>query len=154
MKKISNFDENQLVISHELLQLLAWLCEKEQESLKKLVTKAMTHGLSDRIHSIPKNLTDHDFEHLQQNITDFFGLLEILLVEVGQEDEVKSIVERGLLPALDQIDTSICDKNTVALSVAKATALGHKNQSKEFAKQTLFKEILKRWKPVKKLECN
>lgn len=142
------FGHNQCTISYRLLKLLQWLVEYEQEPLKKLIIKALAHGLdtSDNIALATKQQSDLE-EELQQSVVDFFALLETLLAEVVHEESVKQTMQRQLIPALDQIDSSLCDSATLASSIAKATS---SNKPQENIKQVLFKELLKRWKPHKK----
>ena len=58
-------------------------------------------------------------------------------------------MQRQLVPALDRIDNSFCDSETVASTVEKVVAKPVV-YSKEVMKQIVFKELLKRWKPAKK----
>lgn len=140
-------NNNQCAISYRLLKLLQWLAENEQEELKKLITKAVTQGLNTC--STVITATEDNLEHeLQESIVDFFALMETLLSEIAHEDELKQAMQRQLIPALDHIDSSICDTATVASSVAKATS--NFDDNSENIKQILFKELLKRWKPSKK----
>ncbi|MCL4360990.1 hypothetical protein M1446_01370 [Candidatus Dependentiae bacterium] len=136
------FDDNQFVISIELLKILAWLLENKQETMKSLIAEC----LSETAH---EHFSEKDAEYLQETIIDFFSVLETLIVEVGQEEESKKILQRNLIPAIDHIDSSACDKTTVELSVAKATSVCSKGARKS-AQDVMFKELLKRWKPHKK----
>lgn len=133
------FDDGQFVISYELLSLLQWLIENEQETLKKMVLRATLHNNGPIQHG----------EDVQQTIIDFFALLDALVAETSQEQEVQKVLQRVMIPAIDHIDTSMCDSNAVALSVAKAQ-LALENKTGENPKEVLCKELLKRWKPHKK----
>lgn len=137
---------DQLVLSYELLQLLEWLIENEAESLKKIVKRALSKGLT-------KKLKAHDAINtstIQGNVIDFLELMEILLYEANHEVNVSDVIRKNLMPAIDHIDTSNFNAATVESSAAIASTKKEKNP-KEDVQELLFKELLKRWKPKKKL---
>ena len=88
-------------------------------------------------------------EELQHAILDYLAMMEHLLVEVTNERATKNALERNLMPALDQIDTTACDDSTIRSSLAIATSKMERNPSQN-PKEVLYKELLKRWKPTKK----
>ena len=139
-------NSDQLVLSYELLQLLEWLIEHEAESLKKIVKRALSKGLSKKLKS--RELPNANI--IQGNVIDFLELLEILLFESNHEVSVSDVIRKNLMPAIDQIDTSNFNAATVESSAAVASVKKEKNPS-ENAEELLFKELLKRWKPKKKL---
>lgn len=142
-----NFDyNNQFVISYELLELFKWLLDHEQEGVKKLVDKALRNGLNNQLHmQYTKNPSQED---LQRNIIDFFMLLETILYESINEDEVRKIMQRNLLPAIDHIDSRAYDNPTLSATIARATMTAE-NHPERNAKDILCRELLKRWKPKK-----
>ena len=144
----NQFENSQCVISYRLLKLLQWLVEHEQEGLKDLITRSIHAGVdlvSEKTVSHERELEDE----LQQSVVDYFSLLEILVSEVIDEDDLRQTMQRQLVPALDRIDNSFCDSETVASTVEKVVAKPVV-YSKEVMKQVVFKELLKRWKPAKK----
>lgn len=149
--EFDNNNNNQFIVSRELLRLFQWLFDYEQETLKKLIIKAMKNGLQAELHQ--NSVQPENNEELQQTIIDFFALLETLVLESLHEREVNNVVNRSLIPAIDRIDTAACDNATLAMSVAKATA-AHGKHSAEDLKKILCKELLKRWKPAKKPSIN
>src|SRR3972149_2629664 len=81
---------------------------------------------------------DHDADKLKKLIT-----------KAINEQAVKKAVEKNLMPAIDQIDSTICDDATVRFSIEKAaTKIDHNPM--ENPKELLFKELLKRWKQSNK----
>lgn len=147
-----SFDNNdQFVISYELLQLFKWLFENEQETLKKLIERALANGLDSRISQ--RVTQESSQEDLQQSIIDFFALLETLLYELTSENEIKKIVEKNLMPSINQIDSKACDQSILAASVNKASSVWENNPEQN-PKDILCRELLKRWKPSKKIEIN
>ena len=146
--------DNQFVLSYELICLLQWLMEHDAEKLKKIVSTALASGLQSRIQKesiLPESQTD--LEDIQESIIDFFGVLETLLLESLHEHAVKKALENNLMPAIDQIDSTVCDNATVRFSVEKATS-DLENNPQENPKDLLFKELLRRWKPNKKNVLN
>ncbi len=134
---------NQCELSYEFLYLLKWLLDNEVDTLKKLVTSAVKHGFKNTMHP-----NDAASENIQNSIIDFLDLLDTLLVEVIHEQSVKKILDKNLLPALDQIDAKVYDKSVVQSSLEKATA-AFDNFPEKNPQDILFKELLKRWKPNK-----
>lgn len=142
---------NQFVISYELLYLLQWIVEHGSQELKQLVGKALAAGLRERMHM---DAEMHITEEMQEySIVDFFSLLESLLIETINEQAMLKAHEKNLLPALDHIDSTVCDTATVRSSLEKATTKMNKHPDAN-AQQLLFEELLKRWKPNKKATMN
>lgn len=136
------------VVSHDLLQLFKWLFQYEEEALKKLIHKCVRNGLQE---SLQKKATQpEDDSELQQIVVDFLALTEILLAETVHERQIETVVHRSMIPAINHIDAAVCDKSTVAQSIAKAASTPG-NHSPEELKKLLCKELLKRWKPASKI---
>ncbi len=140
---------NQFVLSYELLALLQWLAEHEAEKLKKIITKAVASGLLDEIERYKSLGEAHAAEEIQHGIVDFFGLLESLLMETVNEHTMQDALEKNLMPAIDQIDSKVCDDATIRFSVEKATSKLNKSPE-ENPQDVLFKELLRCWKPANK----
>lgn len=141
-------DNNQFVVSYELLQLFSWLLEHEQESMRKLINKALKQGLQERMHSADRHEPQIS-EHLQQSILDFFAILDGMLYEGIDDQEFTRLMQRDLLPAIDHLDAKVYGTNNVAVSIAKATSALETHPERD-AKAILCKELLKNWKPAKK----
>ncbi len=147
--EFSNKSSAQFTLSYELLALLRWLADHDADKLKKIIAKAVKAGLQDELHK-----TDHTdqfpmINDMQHSIVDFFMLLESLLLEVIGEHVEQKAREKDLMPAIDHIDTTICDDATVRFSLEKATSKMEHNPNAN-AKELLYKELLKRWKPHNK----
>ncbi len=144
MNKPKNTD--QLVLSYELLQLLEWLIAYEADAIKKLLKKALSKGLNKKIKSKP----DLNAHAIQSSVIEFLELLEILLFEANHETGVNQAIRKNLMPAIGHIDTANFSTATVESSATIASIKKEKNPQ-ENAEELLFKELLKRWKPKKKL---
>jgi hypothetical protein len=80
-------------------------------------------------------------------------LLESLLHEAINEQALKKLTEKKLLPALDHIDKTVCDDSYIQFSIEKASSKLETNP-KQNPQEVLFKELLKCWKPHKKASVN
>ena len=141
--------DNQCELSYELLYLLKWLVENESATLKTIISRAIRNGLRDELSNSNALMNNISSEAVQNSIVDFLDLLDALLHESISEGSMKKAMEQNLMPSINKIDSNICDKATVRFSLDKATDhLEHYPQAN--AKELLFKEILKRWKPNKK----
>lgn len=142
-------DDTQFVLSYELLCLLRWLTEHDAEKLKKIIAKAIScEELSEEMKRVDKSDTMDQTQNIHYNIVDFLSLLESLLLESMSEQLDKKARQKNLMPAIEQIDSSVCDNEVVRFSLEKATAQMEFNP-KINPKEQLFKELLKRWKPDK-----
>ena len=140
-------NEEQIVLSYELLQLMDWLMKYEPEGLKKLISKAFKRGLS---RTFSRTIDSQNLSALSADtVANFISLLEVLLVEAGSEQENKSSLNRDLLPELGHIDLSNCHYSVIQSSAEVAFSKKEKNPN-ENTQELLYKELLKRWKPHKK----
>lgn len=146
-------DTQQITLSYELLQLLAWLTENEPDKLKKLVKYAYNNGLKEEFAYTRRSKEISLADTMQYTLSDFLNLFEIILQEVAEENTLKKVVEKKLLPALDHIDTMACDTATVQTSLEKATSKieSHPQINPE---ELLFQELLRSWKPKKETLSN
>lgn len=155
MKKepsISLENNNQVILSYELLALLSWMIQNEAPLLKQMITKALSGGLNTSLdhasgsaHFAPIKTA----EDAHDGIVEFFGSLEAIMLEVISEQTLQTALEKNLMPAIDQIDAAVCDDATVRNSVAKATS-SLKNRPTDNPQEVLFKELLRQWKPAPK----
>ena len=151
-----NHDEgsnNQFVISYELIALLRWLLENDTDKLKKIITKAYASGLKDDIHRIQNKQEEITIQDIHFTILEFLHLLDSLITELMNEKIVQRAIEKNLMPTIEHIDSTICDDATVRFSIEKATANNEKHPQ-ENPRTVLYKELLKRWKPSKKMVVN
>jgi len=146
-----NVSKNQFTISHELLTLLQWLASQEENALKKIIQHALTHGLKQKLHQSTAATENNLADTIQYSIVEFFSLLEALLLESIDEQTVQNAIEHKLMPAIDRIDPNVCDDETIRISIEKATAKLGDGQGKGDAQELLFKELLKQWRPSKKV---
>jgi len=157
----SSSNDNQFVISYELICLLQWILEHEDETLKQLIKKALQSGMDQHIahtDSIADNTDDSEYtaptiDDIQEIIIDFFELCDTLMAEVNHEQSVRKAIAKNLMPAIDKIDSRLCDDDTVRSSIDRTTAQLDASPNAS-AKDTLFRELLKQWKPNKKTAIN
>ena len=148
MNNESLFENNHLIVSYELLQLLRWIITTEPEALKIIMHHAMQDGFMEQI---TRARSSQEFqqsnEELQQTVIEFFDLLETELQEAAMNSngEVQS-VQTVLSPALEHVDSILCDEETLAVSVAQASSKLNSHTPQQ-AKEMLCKELLKNWRP-------
>jgi hypothetical protein len=145
-------DQNQFVISYELLAFLMWLIEHEDKAIARLVKRAFNGGLKQEIDALPRVHDAQLAEEAQQTIVNFFNILESHVLEAMHEDTVQHALAKNLLPTIDQIDVAACDTHTMRKSIEKAAYAESRTQ--EQAKELLCKELLRHWKPDKKQLMN
>ncbi|MGE0010406.1 MAG: hypothetical protein AB7F19_00385 [Candidatus Babeliales bacterium] len=142
----------QLTLSYELLYLLQWIIENEQETLKVFIQEAVRRQQAAERHQKEHVYYTQDDE-LQQNIVDFFAVLDALLYEAVEEESVHKATQKNLLPSLNQIDSAICDTDTLQSTVEETTAHldAHPEQN---AKDVLHKKLLQQWEPDEQTLAN
>ena len=145
--------DSQFVLSYELICLLRHLMIYDAQKLKKIVDGALASGLQDELKKKEIINDSSSLEEIQENLIDFFAMLETMLIEAVNERAMQKALEKDLFPAIDQIDSTVCDDETVQCSVEKATSNIDQNPH-ENPKDLLFKELLRRWKPDKKNVLN
>ena len=144
---------SQFALSYELLHLLQWLGKHDAHRLKKLITKAIANGLHDEMQRFDALSNQQNVQDMHNNMIDFFELLDELLFDAINEHVEKKARQKNLLPTIDHIDTSMCDNETVRFSIEKATKkLDHYPNTN--AKEQLYKELLKKWKPIDQNSMN
>ncbi len=142
-------NNSQFVLSYELLVLLRWLIDHDTDKLKKIIGKALTSGLQEELQLLDNTEDTAELNDLQHSITDFLSTFESLLHETVNEHVKEKARQKKLFPAVDQIDTTLCDNTTVRFSLEKVTSTLANNPDANPEEQ-LFKELLKRWKPSDK----
>jgi hypothetical protein len=145
----SHDSNSQFALSYELLHLLKWLEQHDADKLKKIISKAIAHGLHDEIQITSSMTNQNILEDMHHSIIDFFELLDTILADAINEHVEKKAREKNLLPTLDHFDASLLDHATVRSSIENTTKKldthPHTN-----AKEQLCKELLKNWKPINK----
>ncbi len=143
-----NKNNEQFVLSYELLALMRWIMVHESEALKRIITRAISQGLGEYIDTSDEPLSNNDLEELQHAIGEFMAHMDCLLIESCNDRAVKCAYERNLIPTLDQLDTSSYDNSTIRSSLAVASSKIERHPEKN-PKDVLYKELLKQWKPCK-----
>ena len=133
----------QFTISHEVITFLRWLTENHPEALKELSKRAIHDGLLNQLHNEKSNIEE---DETHASILDFFGVIELVMQESVEEYAVNQAQKIQLQNTIDHIDGTFCDNTTVKTSIEQVTTT-HASNSEKSAKELLFKEILKQWRP-------
>ncbi len=146
-----NQNTNQLTLSYELLYLLQWLIDNEAEAVKSLMVQSFNRGFKDALNDLNKTAPNFGStaEDMHYNVVDFLGLMEILLSEVKNEQRMKTILNKKLMPAIDNIDGKECDFSIVQSSVEQASLAFERNPEQN-PQELLLQTLLKSWNPSKK----
>jgi hypothetical protein len=145
----SHDNNSQFALSYELLHLLRWLGQHDTDKLKKIISKAVTHGLHDTIQKTTSVSDPNILEEMHHGIVDFFELLETLLSDAINTHIEQKAREKNLLPTIDHFDSSLLDNETLRSSIENTTKKLDHNPHMN-AKEQLCKEFLKQWKPITK----
>ena len=140
-------NDDQFIVSYELLYILQWLLMYEKEAFAKIVHSAFVKGSQN---SNAKIIYDQieETEHLQTSVVDFFSFLEREVESISEAESIKHIMQTNLLKTLDHIDPKLFDPITVKESMM-ITAEKIDHQRKSHAKELFLKELLKKWHPKK-----
>lgn len=145
----SRDSNSHFALSYELLHLLRWLGHHDTDKLKKIISKAVAHGLHDTIQNTDNPLDSHMLEEMHHGIIDFFELLDTLLADAINDHVAQKARQKNLLPTIDHFDSSLLDDETLRCSIEQTTKTLDLNPHMN-PKEQLCKEFLKQWKPVDK----
>ena len=145
-----DLQENQLIVSAELLYLLQWIVDNESSAIKKIIARSLKKGLKKQLLEVrQKKENNIPAEDIHNSIVEFLGSLEILLSESMDEDSTKRVLQKLMVPSIENIDSSICNNDVVSYSLEEASSKVEEDPNLN-PKDVLFKEILKNWNPHKK----
>ena len=142
-------EESQLVLSYELLALLHWLATNNTSGLKQLVDRAFDSGLQYELRNLTQCAHRVSLEDMHDIVSDFFGVLEVLLAEKTNEHAQAKARANNLAPTIERIDTASCDDDTLLACIKSANNQLEQNPH-ENARELLMKELLRQWKPRSK----
>lgn len=141
-------EEDQFVISYELLHTLHWLLKYEQTALANLITEAFIKGYEDKIKQQDVYTQIQHSDDVQSSIVNFFNFLEQHISTISNSESNKKIMHHNIIKTLDQIDPKRFDYDTIKSTVL-ATADKIKPENQTDAKNLFLKELLKQWNPKK-----
>ena len=142
------FEEEQFVISPELLHILHWLLKYEEAALLTLVHQAYLKGIEENLQNQDMYNQLQNADDLQNSIVHFLNFLEQEISLISQNNSNKKIIHHNVMQALDHIDPKRCDYETIKSTVI-ATAHKIKLKDHKDAKTMFLKELLKQWDPKK-----
>jgi hypothetical protein len=143
------FDESQFILSYELLHLLQWLVQKNPAALKRVVGQALEKGLREDIELQKSTVQRHDPEILQRAVLDFFSLLENALHDVPAVSDELVVEPVVMSDTFDQLDSTLYEKDELSLCLARVKRVIKKGGPAS-AREALYKELLKNWRPKDK----
>lgn len=140
-------NDDQFIVSYELLYILQWLMAYEKDAFRKLIHKAFTKG-SQATNNLEITNQTEEAEYLQNSVIDFFSFLEEEVENASENESMKHIMQQNLLKTLDHIDPKIFDPAIIKASMV-ATAEKVNPEHNKQAKDYFLKQLLKKWTPKK-----
>lgn len=153
MSKENFTDSDQFVISYELIHLLHWIIKYEPELLRDLITKSFLQGIEDSLEQnkgLYAQLTNADNMH--NSIVDFLNFAENHISIMTETEAVKQVMHKSMMPVMNRCDSQIVDREVVKSSFLTAVEKGKISEDSDASQQQFFKELLKQWKPSKKVK--
>lgn len=139
-------NDDQFILSYELLYILQWLMTYEKEAFTQLIHKSFIQGSQDTDHEAYDQFEEH--EYLQNSIIDFFSFLEKEVQTIAESESLKHIMQKNLLQTLDHIDPKIFDPAIIKESMMVTAEKVHLTGKRQ-VKDLFLKELLKKWHPKK-----
>jgi hypothetical protein len=140
------FEEEQFVISQELLHILHWLIKYQEAELSQIVTQAYFKGFEEKIKKQDMFDQIQESTDLQNSVVEFLNFLEHQIAVLNSQESSKTIMHPNVIETLDHIDPKQFDFETIKSTViATADKIRPKNQTD--AKKMFLKELLKQWEP-------
>jgi hypothetical protein len=140
-------NEDQFIVSYELLYILQWLVTYERAAFAELIRKAFLKGSQDQNYATNLEQTE-EAEYLQNSVIEFFNFLQQEVVQVSENEAMKEIIQTNLLKTLDHIDAKIFDPAIIKASMMATAEKVHPLENKQ-AKDYFLKQLLKKWTPKK-----
>ena len=140
-------NEDQFIVSYELLYILQWLMIYEKEALAQLVHKAFIQG-SQAASQYEHQDHHEETEQLQSSVIDFFSFLENEVDNVAQAESIKHIMEKNLIKTLDHIDPKVFDPAIIKACMMATAEKVHPERNHQ-AKDYFLKQLLRKWTPKK-----
>lgn len=148
MKPNTYFEDDQFVISYELLHVLHWLIKYEEKEFSKLIAQAFIKGFEDKLKNQDVYEQIQSTDNLQNGVITFFSFLENQIADLSNQESSKHILHQNIIKTLNHIDPKKFDFETIKSSVL-ATAEKIKPKNNNQAKELFLKELLKKWNPKK-----
>lgn len=153
MSKENFVDSDQFVISYELLHLLHWIVKYEPKMLKELLTRSFLQGIEE---SLEKNNGMYaqlsSSEDMHNSIMDFLNFAENHVNAISSTEPVQQVMNKSMMPVMNRVDAQSVDYETVKSSFLTAVEKGKISEDTSASKQQFCKELLRQWKPGKKVK--
>jgi len=147
-KKTFLENDDQFIVSYELLHILQWLLTYEKENFIELIQQAYIQGSQDLNNETDLYEQMEESEYLQNSVLDFFNFLEKETGTIASAESIKHIMQKNLLKTLDHIDPKVFDPAIIRESMEVTAEKVHPQRNYQ-AKDLFLKELLKKWHPKK-----
>ena len=89
---------------------------------------------------------------MHNSIVDFLDFAEKHITDVSSTEPVKQVMNKSMMPVMNRVDVQSVDYETVKSSFLTAVEKGKISQDSSASKQQFCKELLRQWKPSKKVK--
>ena len=141
-------NDDQFIVSYELLHILQWLLTYEREAFTQLVQNAYIQGTQGIKNNSDVYEQMEESDYLQDSVLEFFSFLEKEVGMIANAESIKHIMQKNLLKTLDHIDPKVFDPAIIQESMQVTAEKVHHRRNYQ-AKELFLKELLKKWHPKK-----
>lgn len=146
-------------LSFELILLLDWLLKHEKAQLNNLVKHALENGFMQEIEKVSPEGSPHLSEQFYHSILEFLLFFEQALLQNLVAINVDEATNNAIVPLIKKIDFENMDVKTLWLSMQQtkdkiSKSKSDLDQQPEKINNLLFEQLLKNWKPGKKIPMN
>jgi len=142
-------EEEQFIISQDLLNILHCLLKFEESALSTLITKAYIKGFEEKLKKQDIYNQLQQSESVQTSIVQFFNFLEHHSTIINNQENNEKLLHKNIIKTIDQIDPKSLNYETIKSTVLATANKIKTNNHKKDAKSMFLKELLKQWDPPK-----
>ena len=82
----------------------------------------------------------------------FLNFAEKHIAAISETESVKQVMHKSMMPVMNRVDVQSVDYETVKSSFLTTVEEGKINEDSNASQQQFFKELLRQWKPSKKVK--
>jgi hypothetical protein len=134
--------ESDISLSFELLVLLNWIMQNERPILNNMIKHALKDGLEDEFEKLANAESVEVNEQFYTTVLGFLLSMEDCLIEHLSQIKINKNVKKDISPLLKRLEL-------MGIRIKPVFSASKLQKSPDDAKNVLFQQILKNWKPDK-----